>query len=230
MQTSSAFIASAENTAAAAALSAEWAKGMMLPAQALLQHFDLPSAAVDALQALPPDVAMPATSAAVPVHAQPAVALHETVPSAEPLDQQNRQGFRVGEIGLMIGYDEGSELTDLPALYFLPNAPAWFAGLINLHGLVIPVVDLALFLGVASASQTKRMLLVLGHGADAIGVVIEGLPQRLRWTADMQIGVDIAPNSLLAHIKAACLVEDSVWFDLNTASLLAALEDGMRSA
>ena len=268
----------------------EWAKGMLLPTQALLRHFDLaatiPAGAAapnagnpaQALQAVPFDIghaiARPATAhpAAVPyaqplqtfqAHEQAHEQLHEQeaatglfaeaaasvatsavtavahqahasahlpefVLDAQALDWQNRQGFRVGEVGLMIGYDDGSELNELPDLYFLPNAPAWFAGLANLHGLVLPVVDLQLFLGVAATHQPKRMLLVLGRDADAVGIVIDSLPVRLRWAADMQVDTGIAPASLQGHIKNAYLIQNEVWFDLNVASLLAAVEQSLQ--
>ena len=225
MQTSPDFLPHSES-AACAALAAEWAKGMMLPTQALSLHFDLPDVVSDA--------AVFADNAVLPAQdysGEPAREFEQGLEhQGEQGAQQSRQGFRVGEIGLMVAYEEGSELTDVPALCFLPNAPVWFAGLANLHGLVIPVVDLGLFLGVETSTQGKRMLLVLGHDADAVGLLIEGLPERLRWTADMRVALDIAPQKLLAHIKTACLIEDNVWFDLNTPSFLAALEEGMRQA
>ena len=233
MQTSPDFLPHSES-AACAAFAAEWAKGMMLPSQALSLHFDLPDVVSDASHALMSGAAVFADNAVLPVQdysGEPAREFEQGLEhQGEQGAQQSRQGFRVGEIGLMVAYEEGSELTDVPALCFLPNAPVWFAGLANLHGLVIPVVDLGLFLGVETSSQGKRMLLVLGHDADAVGLLIEGLPELLRWTADMRVGLDIAPQKLLAHIKAACLIEDNVWFDLNMPSFLAALEEGMRQA
>ena len=236
MPTSPDFLPHSES-AASAALAAEWAKGMMLPSQALSLHFDFSDAVSDASHALMPGVAVSADGDvfSTPGHSAESVRNvehtgHEIVPEEEQIQEQSRQGFRVGEIGLMVAYEEGSELTDVPDLCFLPNAPEWFAGLANLHGLVIPVVDLGLFLGVEASSEAKRMLLVLGHDADAVGLLIEGLPERLRWTADMRVALDIAPQKLFAHIKTACLIEDNVWFDLNTPSFLAALEEGMRQA
>ena len=37
--------------------------------------------------------------------------------------EQDRQGIRVGELGLMINFDDSSELTDIPQIYHLPNTP-----------------------------------------------------------------------------------------------------------
>lgn len=46
---------------------------------------------------------------------------------------QQREGFFIGHLGLMIRYEDGSELADLPATYRLPNAPDWFTGVANLR-------------------------------------------------------------------------------------------------
>lgn len=143
---------------------------------------------------------------------------------------QHRQGFRVGDVGIMIGYQDGSELTEVPDLYYLPHAPAWFLGMANLHGNMLPVFDLAAYLGIApNAGVRKRMLLVLAHGADAAGVVIDDMPQRLQWTAQQQTYIDTAPDLLAPHVLCACLIEGRLWFDLQAASLLDALEQGMLS-
>ncbi|NTU56185.1 MAG: hypothetical protein HGA79_08040, partial [Anaerolineales bacterium] len=54
---------------------------------------------------------------------------------------------KMGNITSLIRYENGSELSDMPAIYRLPNAPDWFAGVANLHGLLVPVFDLASYLG-----------------------------------------------------------------------------------
>ena len=79
----------------------------------------------------------------------------------------------MGGLHLMIGYEDGSQLTELPQVFRMPNAPRWMLGMANLHGTLIPVFDLAAYLGIEREATDRRFLLVLGHGADAAGVVIE---------------------------------------------------------
>ena len=143
--------------------------------------------------------------------------------------EQNRQGFLVGLLGLMIPFEEGSELTEMPPLHHLPNTPSWFLGMVNLHGRLLPVFDLLRFLNLERESNNSRqMLLVVGHDADAAGFVIDGLPQRLRWTSALQSDADLAPRRLEAHVRASCLIDGKIWFDLETDSLLDALENAIR--
>lgn len=143
---------------------------------------------------------------------------------------QARQGFRVGPLNLMIGYADSSELTEMPDIYRIPNAPVWFCGMANLHGMLTPVFDLSRYLEVERDAASKKMLLVLSHGADAAGVVIDGIPERLRWSADDQVDIAAAPARLAPHLRAACIVGEGLYFDLECNALLNALEQALESA
>ncbi len=139
-----------------------------------------------------------------------------------------RLAFRIGEIGLMIRSEDGSELTDVPFLHHLPNTPRWLLGMVNLHGRLLPVFDLLSYFNLERGERNEKpMLLVLGHDTDAAGVIIDGLPRRIRWTRRQEGGMDTAHKVLRPHIETACVIEREVWFDLNTASFLAAIEQDL---
>ena len=206
---------------------------LVLPVQALTQAFVLP---VDVGRAVPasgvPLVTPEASSASV---AALQASLSGQLASAfqtPALTGNQRQGFRIGSVGLMIGHEDGSELTEMPTLYDLPHAPTWFIGMANLHGNMVPVFDLASYLGIekqpVQREVARRMLLVLGHGAEAAGVMIDGLPQRLNWSARQQTDSDTAPSILLPHVKAACFIDGQLWFDMDCGSLLESLENAMK--
>jgi twitching motility protein PilI len=141
-----------------------------------------------------------------------------------------RQGFRIGELRLAIRYEDGSELTDLPSVYRVPRAPAWFLGVANLHGALVPVFDPAPLFGVAHEDGAKPMLLVLGHGEARAGVVIDGLPVRLRLAPQ-----DVSENAALPARLAACAggawwSEGAHWLDLQVDALLAQLDEELAAA
>lgn len=138
---------------------------------------------------------------------------------------QQREGFFIGHLGLMIRYEDGSELADLPTSYRLPNAPDWFAGVANLHGVLVPVFDLARYLGIEHQHGVKPMLLVLGHGQDAAGVVIDGLPLRLRFKfGDRAEGAPV-PAPLEACVNQTYWAAERTWMDLQVPALLGKLSD-----
>lgn len=138
---------------------------------------------------------------------------------------QQREGFFIGHLGLMIRYEDGSELSDMPTTYRLPNAPEWFTGVANLHGLLVPVFDLASYLGIGHQEGAKPMLLVLGHGNDAAGVVIDGLPVRLRFKlADRADGAPV-PAALEGSVTQTYWAAERTWMDLQVPALLSKLSE-----
>ncbi len=137
----------------------------------------------------------------------------------------SRQGFRIGELCLMIPYEDGSELSDMSPIHRLSNAPNWFCGMTNLQGKLTPVFDLARYVGVEHDRGAKRMLLVLAHGPDAAGVMVDGLPERLRLSdEDERADPDVAPKRLAPHLRGARYIDARLWLDLDTRSLLDAIE------
>jgi chemotaxis signal transduction protein len=138
-----------------------------------------------------------------------------------------RQGFRVGELQFMVRYEDASELAEVPHTHRVPNAPDWFCGLANLQGQLIPVFDLAAYFGVDPDPQAKRMLLVLSRAKDATGVLIDGLPERLRCAEVEYTDASVAPERLVPHLHGIAIIDDRLWFDLNPHSLLDAIEQSL---
>jgi twitching motility protein PilI len=136
-----------------------------------------------------------------------------------------RQGFRVGDLYLMVRYVDGSQLTDMPAAYRLPNAPPWFLGVTNLDGTLIPMFDAAEFLGVSRAAEAKPMLLVLGHGEEKAGLVIDGLPTRLKPTAQDRLEQGAEPAALAGCITAVHRIDGIDWMDFRYTVLFDRLEE-----
>lgn len=141
--------------------------------------------------------------------------------------QQIRQGVRIGSLRLMMGYADGSELTELPATYRLPHAPDWLLGMANLHGRLVPVFDLARHFGFERPVPAKPMLLVLGHGADATGILIDGLPERLRFDASQAADPAAVPDTFAAVVRRSVQIGDTRWLDLDCTALLASLEQAL---
>lgn len=92
----------------------------------------------------------------------------------------NRQGFRIGSLTLLTGYDQASQLSEMTEVFKVPNTAPWFSGLANLHGNLVPVFDLAAYLGIAKGAGRKPMMLVWGRGENAAALVIDGLPVQMQ--------------------------------------------------
>jgi twitching motility protein PilI len=146
---------------------------------------------------------------------------------APPVRIQSKQGFRIGELRLMIGYEDASELAEMSSAHKLPNAPEWFCGIANLHGKLIPVFDLARYFGVDPGLGFKRMLLVISRGNDATGVLIDGMPERLRCFEDEYSEASAQPERLMPHLRGSTLIGEQLWLDLDTHSLIDAIEQSI---
>jgi twitching motility protein PilI len=171
---------------------------------------------MDAITQLPPTVAL-TRGFTLDAPAAPRVAAEDTA----------RLGFRIGELALMVRYGDGSELTDMPALARLPNTPAWFLGIANLHGALVPVFDLGTYCGMPATSHANRMLLVLSHGQDAAGFVVDGLPHRLRLRAQDKLDHLAVAETLRECVAGVYRIDGNDWMDFRQAALLGRLEDDL---
>ena len=80
-----------------------------------------------------------------------------------------RYGFWIGDFGLLIDQDTTSEVLERWVIYPLPNVPAWFFGLINLRGNLVPIFDVKQFLQLEEGTREKRWLLILDQGEGTVG-------------------------------------------------------------
>lgn len=137
---------------------------------------------------------------------------------------QRREGFRVGTLNLMVRYEDGSELAEMPAICRLPHAPSWFLGMTNLHGSLLPVFDLASRWNTAHNSVSVQMLLVLGHADQRAGLVIDGLPVRLVLAPHDRLEQAATPAFLADCAQAVYRLDATDWIDVNCAALLERLQ------
>ena len=137
--------------------------------------------------------------------------------------------FRVGELGLLFPWDAGREVVPPPSVTRIPNTASWFAGLANVRGSLVPVVDVAAALGVARRTGVPGYLLIFGQGEDALGLLIDGLPRLLDVKPAERIASLPALPSLLDGdiVTGAYEHGDWVWLDVKFDALLSALGRGI---
>jgi len=135
-------------------------------------------------------------------------------------DEIVRQAFRIGQMRLLAPFDVTSELTEMPAVYPLPRMPANLLGLVNLHGRIVPLFDLAALFETEHMPREKRMLLVIGHGDASAGIVIDGLPRRMAFMPDAAISPPTLPADAAGAVRATYLFGRDAWFEFDYAQLL----------
>jgi purine-binding chemotaxis protein CheW len=144
-----------------------------------------------------------------------------TAPAVEENpDDIVRQAFRIGHMRLLAPFATASELVEMPNVYPLPRMPANLLGLVNLHGRIVPLFDLAPLFETKHAAREKRMLLVMGHGNEAAGIVIDGLPRRMVFTPGSRIDTPALPAAAANAAIATYVQGPDAWFEFNYAQLL----------
>src|SRR6185503_10161498 len=146
-----------------------------------------------------------------------------TAPAAAVEENPNaivRQGFRIGHMRLAAPFATTSELVELPNVYPLPRMPANLMGLVNLHGRIVPLFDLAPLFETQHLPREKRMLLVIGHGDAAAGIVIDGLPRRMVFQPESQIVPPGLSAAAASAVVATYAYGQDAWFEFNYAQLL----------
>jgi twitching motility protein PilI len=135
-------------------------------------------------------------------------------------DEIVRQAFRIGHMRLLAPFATASELVEMPNVYPLPRMPENLLGLVNLHGRIVPLFDLAALFETEHLAREKRMVLVIGHGNDAAGIVIDGLPRRMAFMPESQIVPPALSAAAATAVIATYTQGPDAWFEFDYAQLL----------
>ena len=144
---------------------------------------------------------------------------------------QTRMNFRVGDIELLCATDASREVVDSPLVNRLPNSAPWFKGLANVHGGMTPVVDLGQALGNKQTNKNKPYLMIFGRGDNAIGLLINGIPQNITIGMTGKLNKPPSISDLIdGSVLAAYDIEKKIRFDIDINYLFKTLSQRLRLA
>lgn len=123
-------------------------------------------------------------------------------------------GFRVGSLGFLVTSSTYCEVIEQLQVNPLPNVEAWFSGLINLRGDLVPVIDLQLLLGEASTDRKKRQLFAIGQGDKAMAFWIDGLPEIQHIFTQSLKQLPPLPSILQRCVSGGYFQNDQLWFNV----------------
>ena len=93
--------------------------------------------------------------------------------------------FRIGDRSLAFPLDKVERVIRMAALASVPEAPEWISGLLNLHGRVIPVINLRKRLGLAPRGfHPDHRILVMQARNQKLGVIAETVEGVVTVSAD----------------------------------------------
>jgi chemotaxis signal transduction protein len=134
-----------------------------------------------------------------------------------------RRGFCIGNLKLLVHLNATSEVLEMPPLFRLPGAPTGIVGLANRHGRVVPVMDLSVLFGLPHDRAANAWLLVCGRGDEAVGLVVDSLPDRKRFVQEDETTLSDITHPIASYARAAYREGQDIWIDLDTEKLFAAV-------
>jgi len=94
--------------------------------------------------------------------------------------------FRVADKQLLLDEHEVSELLTLPAITVVPGTKHWVAGVANIRGELLPIVDFGQFLfGEAITPGKQVRVLVITHEDVKSGLIVDEVYGMRRFPVDM---------------------------------------------
>lgn len=118
--------------------------------------------------------------------------------------------FRIGENEYSVEIMSVREIRGWTRTTSLPHAPSFMRGVINLRGTVLPVVDLALRLGLdATEPEDRNVIIVVDVGSRSMGLRVDAVSDILSFSEDqMQPPPDIAASQGARFVKSLTIHDD----------------------
>lgn len=93
--------------------------------------------------------------------------------------------FTIGKEEFGVEISQVREIVRLVQITYLPKAPAFIEGVVNLRGQILPVIDLAKKLGIVSNTRTEATrIIVVEVGGNTVGMIVDSVPEVLRLSSD----------------------------------------------
>ncbi len=102
--------------------------------------------------------------------------MNSTDPNNADTDTRQFLTFKLAGEEYGVGILSVQEIRGWSAVTAIPHAPAWLLGVINLRGVVVPIVDLRIKFNFARADYNEfTVVIILNVGPRVIGIVVDGV-------------------------------------------------------
>lgn len=110
--------------------------------------------------------------------------------------------FRLGDEEYAVDILKVQEIKGYPAVARLPNTPPFIKGVLNLRGVVVPVMDLRARFGLeATIHDRSTVVIIVMVGARVVGLVVDSVSDVL----DLPASAVQPPPELGAHVDTSFL-------------------------
>ena len=153
----------------------------------------------------------------------------EPASDREPQTAERRYGVRLAEYGLLLPQAALAEIAETLPDCRLPNTPAWFAGVMNQRGNIVPVFDLAALLETQSrTSRARARVLIVGTRDEAVGLQLRELPQTVYISTGESLSYNPVTNPLLdRYVRTTYNCSETLWLEWDMDGFFAAVGESL---
>jgi purine-binding chemotaxis protein CheW len=111
----------------------------------------------------------------------------------------------------------------------MANAPAFIKGVINLRGVIVPIIDMRIKFGMDQVNYDSfTVVIVLNIGAQVVGMVVDAVSDVIALTAEQQRPVPEFSGSIDSnHVLAIGSVQDRMLILLDIEKLMSSADMGL---
>src|SRR5664280_733643 len=133
--------------------------------------------------------------------------------------------FNIGSQEFCISTTSVREIRGWTPATPLPHAPAFVLGVVNLRGVVLPIVDLAVRLGFPPTQPTARhAIIVVEVGDQVAGLLVDGVSDIFTADAQIQATPEIAAETAKLYLRGVIAMDGRLIGVIDIANLLPAPE------
>jgi twitching motility protein PilI len=143
------------------------------------------------------------------------------VPEAAPDRETHAIAFEAAGVRFIVAMQQVTQVMELPSSARLPGTAAWLAGVANVRGEILPLIDLGLFLGSTPSASTSRCKVInFVKGGISLGAIVDRVIG-MRQIEMQRQGDEVAvPDPLSPFANQAMKLDGDNWVVLDLDRLL----------
>ena len=117
--------------------------------------------------------------------------------------------FRIGDQEFCVNIMSVREIRGWTQATPMPHAPSYVLGVINLRGVVLPIVDMSFRLGMKPAEPTVRHVIIVAQvGPKVVGLLVDAVSDILTVTeAEIQPTPDLASDLAKMFVRGVLAID-----------------------
>jgi purine-binding chemotaxis protein CheW len=155
--------------------------------------------------------------------------MNATAETIADADTQQFLTFKLAGEEYGVGILSVQEIRGWSAVTAIPHSPNWLLGVINLRGVVVPIIDLRIKFNFAKAEYNEfTVVIILNVGARVVGVVVDGVSDVITLTPEqIKPAPSLGNNTDTSHIIGFGTLDDRMRILIDVERLMAGADLGV---